>query len=641
MCGISGVFNHKSSKAIDNQVIIAMSDSMEHRGPDDVGYYTSKDKKIALSHCRLSIIDLSQNAHQPMSNEFGDVWITYNGEIYNYKELRTWLELKGHVFKSNSDTEVILHLYEEEGVECVNSLDGMFAFAIWDDKYKSLFLARDRVGKKPLYYTYCNGQLIFASEIKAILKHPGVKTELNAMALYDYLTLYVSVAPSTMFAGISKLEAGYRIICQIGEELKIEQYWDLFSGENVLRDLEDEKKYKIKYPEEMYRDNIQRLLTSSIQKRMMSDVPYGVFLSGGLDSSLNVALMSKISNDTINTFTVGFDNQPKYDEFNYARQIAKQFKTNHYEYIIKEQDVLDFIPDMVYYQDEPLADWVCVPLYYVSRLAAESGVKTIQLGEGSDELFFGYDGYVSYLNVYNRFWKNYIKLPKFMREFDYSIASSLSPFIGKGPGIKEIFRCAAKNEELFWGGALTFTESQKQKFVKLKDMNTFDALSPYFTQASKEKDFIHKMMYIEFKHRLPELLLMRVDKMTMANSVEGRAPYLDIDLINYVSMMPTRYKYKKGEKKYILKKVAEGILPKEIIYRKKQGFSAPVKEWFKGELGKYMINTINTSKLKELDIFDYSFIDNMIKNQLKGKSDNSARLWSLYNLSEWYKFWFN
>jgi asparagine synthase (glutamine-hydrolysing) len=640
LCGICGVYNTIHAKnRISPEEIIAMRDMMVHRGPDDSGWTINDKSDVALGFRRLSIIDLSDSANQPMPNEDGKIWLVFNGEIYNHNELRLYLKAQGHCFKSNSDTEVIVHLYEEKGTQCVNDLDGMFAFAIYDSNLDLLFCARDRIGKKPFYYTVCNGQFIFASEIKSILRYKGVKKELNLTALYDYLTLYVSPVRNTLFNAIYKLPAGYSLTYIRSGGIRIEQYWDLLRGDcgmsRIVATKQEEREFGVKCDEKFYASNLEGILRNSVRKRMMSDVPYGVFLSGGLDSSTNVALMSSITDEQINTFTVGFDND-KYDEFKYARMVAKQFQTNHYEVTVSEDDVLEFLPRMAYYQDEPLADWVCVPLYFVAKLAHDNGVKVIQIGEGSDELFFGYDGYVSYLKVYKNFWRWFTKMPGFVKHLANTIVSPVSPFLGSGPGIREIFRCADAREELFWGGAIAFSESQKKTFVNMEDDNTFKRIGDYYREFEKteyKNDFIQRMMYIEFKHRLPELLLMRLDKMMMATSVEGRAPYLDVDLINYVSTIPTKYKYKNGEKKYILKKAVEGLLPSEIIYRKKQGFSLPVKEWYNGKLGKYMNDTILNSPIKELGIFNYKVIKDLMKNG----DNNINRLWALFNLSLWYQ----
>ncbi|MHB8086212.1 MAG: asparagine synthase (glutamine-hydrolyzing) [Dehalococcoidia bacterium] len=637
MCGICGIFNYSSTNLEINEALItSMRDTMVHRGPDDAGIYVSADRKAGLGFRRLSIIDLSAKANQPMANEDNSIWIVFNGEIYNHLEIRKFLESKGHIYRSShSDTETIIHLYEEKGPACVKDIEGMFAFAIWDSRKRLMFLARDRMGKKPLYYTLCNGQLIFASEIKSILKTPGITRELDTTALYHYLTLWMTPAPLTLFKGINKLPSGYYMICGEDGHILQTQYWDAIVPDKIQVQ-----------PEEYYVSEIRRLLTRSIKKRMMSDVPFGVFLSGGVDSSTNVAIMTQLMDRPVDTFTVGFKDQPEYTEFQYARQIAREFNTNHHEIVIDQNDVMEYIPKLVFYQDEPLADWSCVPLHFVSKLARDNGTIVVQIGEGSDELFFGYNGYASYLNVYNYFWKPYMKLPDAWRRFAYWLMSPLSPFIGKGPGIKEILRCAAQNEELFWSVSIAFTEAQKKRLMlgagTWQGLNTFGVVKKVLERIDDlqpDADFVQRMIYLELKHRLPELLLMRVDKITMSTSVEGRAPFLDQDLVELALRIPSTLKYRKGQKKYILKKAVEGIIPDNIIYRKKQGFVVPVKEWFKGELGTYMSDAIMNSKIRERQFFDYDFIGSMIKQQRESHADNIFRLWTLFNLSKWYDFW--
>ena len=636
MCGICGVFNYSGThQEIHEALITSMRDTMVHRGPDDAGIYVSADRKVGLGFRRLSIIDLSSMANQPMANEDNSVWIVFNGEIYNHLKLRKSLEAKGHIYKSHSDTETIIHLYEEKGTDCIKDIEGMFAFAIWDSRKRRMFLARDRIGKKPLYYTVRNGQLIFASEIKSILKHPDATRELDTTALYHYLTLWVTPCPLTLFKDINKLPSGYYMICGENGHIQQARYWDAIVPDKI----------KVQ-PEEYYVNEIRRLLTRSIEKRMMSDVPFGVFLSGGVDSSTNVALMTQLMDRPVDTFTVGFRDQPGYNEFEYARQVAREFKTNHHEIVVDQNDLMDYIPNLVFSQDEPLADWACVPVYFVSKLARDNGTIVVQIGEGSDELFFGYNGYANYLNVYNYFWKPYMKLPDALRRFAYWLMSPLSPFIGKGPGIKEILRCAAQSEELFWSVSLAFTEGQKKCLLDgtgwWQGLDTFGVVKKHLATLDSLQpgaDFMQRMIYLELKHRLPELLLMRVDKITMSTSVEGRAPFLDQDLVEFALKIPSSLKYRNGQKKYILKKAVEGIIPDNIIYRKKQGFAVPVKEWFKGELGIYMSDAILNSKIRERQLFNYDLISSMIKQQREDHADNSVRLWTLFNLCTWYDCW--
>ncbi|MFC2040819.1 asparagine synthase (glutamine-hydrolyzing) [Chloroflexota bacterium] len=636
MCGICGVFNYTAiNSEVTQDLIASLRDTMVHRGPDDCGVYISPDRGLGLGHRRLSIVDLSPAGRQPMCNEDGTVWIVHNGEIYNHQQLRKGLEAKGHVYKSHTDTETIIHLYEEKGIDCIHDLDGMFAFAVWDSRRKQIMLARDRVGKKPLYYTTQNGQLIFASEIKAILKHPQVKRNIDTTALYHYLTLFVTPSPMTLFQGINKLPPGHLMVCSEDGRIFQQQYWDA-----IVQAREEE------YPEEYYIEEIRRLLSESIEKRMMSDVPFGVFLSGGIDSSTNVALMARLMNRPVDTFSVGFKDQPAYNELDYARQVANQFKTNHHEVIIDHRDLMDYIPSLVYHQDEPIADWVCVPLYFISKLARDNGTIVIQIGEGSDEIFFGYDGYVTYLDIYHKYWKPYVRTPRALRKAIYTLASPLTTLINKGPGIKEILRCAAFDEELFWGGAIAFKETQKKQLLNnstdWQGLNSFDIIKQHLARMDTQKpdaDFMERMIYLELKHRLPELLLMRVDKVSMSTSVEGRAPYLSPQLVEFAMSIPSKLRLKNGQTKYVLKKAVEGIIPDNIIYRRKQGFAAPVKEWLAGELGKYISDSILNSRIRERRFFDYQYLGDMLKRQQSGKGDYSTHLWIIFNLSKWYDYW--
>lgn len=636
MCGICGVFNYADTNfEITEELIVRMRDSMIHRGPDDAGIYISPDKKVGLGHRRLSIIDLSPMGHQPMCNEDGTIWLTYNGEIYNHEELRRGLEARGHRYKSRSDSETLLHLYEEKGVDCLHELEGMFAFAIWDTQKRQLFLARDRIGKKPLYYSIQNGQLLFASEIKAILKHPQVKRDVDITALYHYLTFFVTPAPLTLFKGINKLPPGYFIVCDGQGNMKQSQYWDAI----VHTENED-------YPEDYYIERLRELLTESIRKRMMSDVPFGVFLSGGIDSSINVALMARLMERPVDTFSVGFKDQPAYDELGYARQIAEKFRTNHHEIIIDHRDLIDYIPNLIHHQDEPIADWVCVPLYFISKLARDNGTIVIQIGEGSDEIFFGYDAFKRTLNTYHKYWKPYMKVPGILRKTLYALASPLPAPAGRWEAIKFLLYCAAVHGELFWGGAIAFTETQKKQLLNSsfdwQGLNSSDIVKQHLSKIDSEKpdaDFMERMIYLELKHRLPELLLMRVDKITMSASIEGRAPYLDHKLVEFAMGIPSRLKDRGGQTKYILKKASEGIIPTNIIYRQKQGFAVPVREWLGGELGQYMAHSILNSRIKELSFFDENYLKNILEQQQMGKVDNSARLWNIFNLSKWYDYW--
>jgi len=587
-----------------------------------------------LGHRRLSIIDLSSAGHQPMSNEDGTIWIVFNGEIYNHEKIRKRLIKAGHKYKSRTDTETIIHLYEEVGPDCVNEIEGMFSFCIWDQNKKRMFLARDRMGKKPLYYTIQNGLFIFASEIKAILEHPEIKRDLDPEAFYHYLTFAITPAPFTLFSGIKKLACGYSML--MGEEGTpvINRYWDaIFPTRNDIS-------------EEECIQNIRCFLSRSVEKRMMSDVPFGVFLSGGIDSSTNVALMAGLMNQPVRTFSVGFADQPHMNEFEYASQVAREFKTDHHEIIITHKDLMDYVPSLIFHQDEPIADWVCVPLYFVSKLARDSDTIVIQIGEGSDEIFFGYDGYKIMLDIYNRYWTPYMQLPAFIRKLFYRI---LSPYFMMRREItkEDILRRAAINQEFYWGGAIPHYENQKHRILGrgFPDNKTYDSHdivrehTDHLKEIKPEADYVEQMIYLELKIRLPELLLMRVDKIVMSTSVEGRAPYLDQDLVKFVMSIPTGLKIKNGVTKYILKKSVEGLIPDNIIYRKKQGFGAPVKEWFTGELGQYITDGILNSGLRKREWLNYRKMEELLRAQREDRFDQSFALWNIFNLSKWYDYW--
>lgn len=637
MCGICGIFNYGGTQqAVTEEKLVRMRDTMIHRGPDDAGVYISPDKMLGFGHRRLSIIDLSACGRQPMSNEDETIWIVFNGEIYNHEKLRTVLEAKGHRYRSRSDTETIIHLYEEKGSDCLKDIEGMFAFAIWDNNKHRLFMARDRIGKKPLYYTCRNGVFLFGSEIKSILAYPGVDRDIDVEAMYHYLTFFVTPSPFTLFKDINKLPPGYYMICNKDGNITKTRYWDAIVPEA-----------KEAQSEEYYIKGIRELLTDAVKKRMMSDVPFGVFLSGGIDSSTNVALMSQLMDRPVETFSVGFKNQPAFDEFQYARQVAQQFKTNHHEIIIDQKDLMDYVPKLVIDQDEPIADWVCIPLYFVSKLARDNGVIVIQIGEGSDEIFFGYEGYMVILDLYNRYWKKYMRVPEPLRKLVNNFAGTFprAPFV-RSEAVREIIRRAAVDKELFWGGAIAFTETQKKPILNSARnwtaYHTDAVIKNILAEIDRKKpnaDFIERMIYLELKHRLPELLLMRVDKMTMSTSVEGRAPYLDHKLVEFAMGIPGKLKVKNGQAKYILKKAVEGIIPDNIIYRKKQGFGAPVREWFGGELGQYITDGILNSKLRERNFFDYNYLSSLLARQRQKDIGYSAPLWILFNLHKWYDYW--
>ncbi len=636
MCGICGILAFSDSFACDERVVVAMRDTMTHRGPDDSGAWSSPEGRAALGHRRLSIVDVSHYGHQPMSNEDGSVWVVFNGEIYNHTKLRLELEARGHRFRSRCDTETIVHLYEDYGERCVDRLDGMFAIAVWDERRHELFLARDRLGKKPLYLTRTPAGLAFASEIKALLRHPAVGADLDVQAFHDYLTFVCTPAPSTMFAGISKLLPAERMTVTADGGVRRDIYWRPLS-EHMSDELAD-------CGEEELGARLLELLRASIAKRMMSDVPFGVFLSGGVDSSTNVALMSELMSEPVRTFSVAFREHERYNELEYARQVARRFATDHHEVLIDSDDLVSFLPEMIYYQDEPIADWVCVPLYYVSKLARDSGTIVVQVGEGSDELFHGYQSYIDAVTRRRRYWEPFQRVPAPMRDLIASSALALARRTGRGVLHAQYVADAANGLMPFWGGAICYTGELKRQILAANGNcpDAYRVVQRLWEQAERDRpgaDLLQKMTYLELKQRLAELLLMRVDKMTMATSVEARVPFLDRELVEFAIALPQRMKVRDGVGKWLLKQTVEGLLPSDIVHRPKQGFGAPVAEWFRGDLGTRAQREIRNSSLAGRGLLDYERIDELWDAHRRGHMDWSFQLWNLYNVSAWHDHW--
>ncbi len=644
MCGICGIYKFgKTPVEITDDLVISMRDRMVHRGPDDAGVYISTDHRVGLGHRRLSIVDLSSAGRQPMTNEDGTIWISFNGEIYNHRRLRAELIARGHTYHSETDTETIIHLYEERGLDFLSVLEGMFAIAIWDSKAQCLVLARDRLGVKPLYYTEMVGQLIFASEIKAILAHPQIARDIDEEALYHYLTFLTTPAPRTLFAGIRKLPPGHLLVCNREGCVTLTRYWDAI----VPQPSE-------KYSEQFSIERIRTLLSEAVEKRMMSDVPFGVFLSGGIDSSANVALMARYMDQPVKTFTVGFHSADGFNELEYARQIAHDYGTEHHEVIIGPEDVVDFLPDLIFHQDEPIADPVCVPLYYVSKLVRDNGTVVVQVGEGSDEIFSGYSAYIDYLNIYEKGWRYIEKLPLMLRRavgaLTLPFADTLAEhFLPRGRKLfPELLRRMSAGEDLFWGSVIIYDEVSKRGLLsrgyseRLRGLSSYSTAKAHLDRIRAEKPlagFLERMIYLELKARLAELLLMRVDKITMATSIEARVPFLDHKLVEFAMNIPRELKYKDGQAKYILKKALEGIVPDNIIYRKKQGFGLPIREWFIDRMYNFVEDTLLRSPLRKRELFDYGYIKSMLDVHRSGRVDYSFNIWCLLNLTLWYEHW--
>lgn len=639
MCGITGIWEYAASTgSVDADLLARMRDTMAHRGPDDTGLHTFDGGRGGFGFRRLAIVDLSPAGHQPMTGCDGRrVLLAFNGEIYNHEDLRPELEAKGHTYRSRSDSETIIHQYEEHGIDFVNKIDGDFGIAIWDEEARQLSVYRDRLGVKPLYYYIKDGRIIFGSEIKAIVEHPAVTRDIDAAAMTDYLTFLTTPAPQTLFKDIQKLPAGHRLIINADGDVRIEQYWDALPPKDAVDRSEPE-----------HIDEILRLLRASIKKRMMADVPFGVFLSGGVDSSANVALMSELMDRPVDTFTVGFRDHEYLNELESARRIAKSYNTSHHEVIIGDKEFEDFLPDLIFHQDEPIADPVCVPLYYVSKLARDSGTIVVQVGEGADEIFSGYEKYVTNLRLYENVWRRAEMAPSFLRKPAASILETGLSAIGKKPAVAELARRLKVGDPMFWGGAVVFDELTKPKVLadsfkaSMNGHSSLDTVREYLDHIAAERpssDFLSRMTYLELKLRLPELLLMRVDKITMATSIEARVPFLDHELVEYAMGVPREFKVQGTTGKHILKRALESILPHDLLYSKKRGFGAPIREWFRTKTGREFADRLLTSSIAKREFFNYDFIRRTLQEHESGRADWSFHLWALLNLSLWYEHW--
>jgi asparagine synthase (glutamine-hydrolysing) len=628
MCGIIGIYDYGNpGTPLTAETIIRLRDTMAHRGPDDAGVYVSPDGRLGLGHRRLSILDLSALGHQPMVSPDGRYWIVFNGEIYNFRELRAELEPKGYTFRSTSDTEVLLSLYAEYGPKMLHRLRGMFALAIWDTREERLWMARDRIGIKPLYYTSQGGRFLFASEIKAILAFPGISRGVHLPGLHHFLSFLTTPAPMTLFEGIQKLPAGHTLTVERDGTVREEEWWDVFDGVQPVGHLE----------EGAMAERILHLLREAIRYRMVSDVPFGVFLSGGIDSSTNVALMAELMDRPVDTFSIGFTGEERYNEFRYARQIAADFKTNHRETQIGVQDLINFLPQLIHHQDEPIADPVCVPVYFVSKLAKDHGVTVCQVGEGSDELFCGYPLWGWFLRV-ARWNRGFRLLPRPVRR----LAPALFRAAGMHHGLPyEALRRGAEGDTLFWSGAEAFYESQKRDLLtgwvreRVGPISSHDIIWQYrrrFLERAPVQDDLTWMGYIDLRLRLPELLLMRVDKMSMATAVEARVPFLDHEFVRFAMGIPQAVKVRGGELKHILKRAVRGVIPDEIIDRRKQGFGVPVAEWFLRELGPVVRTTLQAFA-REHPYFSPAYVDHLLQ------SNNATLSWFLLNFALWHRRW--
>ncbi len=620
MCGICGFYDFEGAYP-EEKIIKKMCSVIEHRGPDDEGLFL--ENGIGLGMRRLSIIDVD-GGHQPVHNEDSTIWIVFNGELYNYRELRSSLEKK-HRFYTSSDTEVIIHLYEEYGEGFVSKLNGMFGLAIWDSKNNKLLLARDRIGIKPLHYINTNNKLIFGSEIKSILQHPDVKREVNLKAFHYFLSFEYIPAPESIFKGITKLLPGHILVCKEGRTL-IRKYWDIEFSNNG-------------FSEDIICDKIVNVLKKSVDLEMVSDVPLGAFLSGGIDSSAIVAMMSQLSKEPVKTFSIGFEDQ-SYNELKYARIVADRFSTDHYEEIIKP-DAVKLASNIIRYFDEPFADVSAFSTYLVSEMARKH-VKVALSGDGGDELFAGYDWYIA-----SRFNKYYKKIPSILRNNVIPPAVQKLPHSSQKKGLTNILKRFVEGSSLPEEGRHVrwqfFLPDQEKLYStklknELKDVNSFELINRLYLNNNTEES-LSKEQYVDLKMYLPDDILVKVDRMSMANSLEARVPLLNRLFVELISTIPPNLKLHGLSTKYIFKKAMLKLLPRDIIYRKKQGFSIPMKNWLREDLRDMMMETLSRGRIEEKGYVEYEYVNKLMNQHIEKKRNNAHQLWSLMVFEMWHEMY--
>ncbi|MFW3355565.1 asparagine synthase (glutamine-hydrolyzing) [Aliarcobacter butzleri] len=630
MCGIVGFcdFSKKSS----NDILKDMTDVLYHRGPDDGGYsfYESESVQIALGHRRLSILDLSSHGHQPMS--FENLDIVFNGEIYNFKEIKKELLEIGYEFYSNSDTEVILKSYHQWGIKAVDRFNGMFAITIYDKKENKLILIRDRVGVKPFYYYKKNNLILFSSELKSFHEHPKFEKTIDKNSLSLYLQFGYIPEPHSIFKNSYKLRAGHYIEIDLKSQ-KIEEikYWDVVDFYN---------KPKIDISQEEAIVKTEELLKSSFEYRMVSDVPVGVFLSGGYDSSIVTAILQNGRNEKLNTFTIGFK-EKGFDEAPYAKEVAKYLGTNHTEYYCTQKDALEIIPKLAEMYDEPFGDSSAIPTTLVSALARKSVTVSLS-ADGGDEIFAGYGKYTTTKQYFDKFNKipNSIKLlinfgmdninPKYIpilnKTYNFETRYNKINSILKSKNIIEAMKYTSEY----------FTKEERNKLLKYN----IDIIKTNFdTEISDTNDEINQMLAIDYKTYMLDDILAKVDRATMSVGLEGREPLLDYRIIEFVSQLPSELKYNNSEKKWLLKQITHKYLPKELMNRPKQGFGVPLTEWFRDELKEYFMIYLDEKRIEKEGLFDSKEVVNLRDSYLFGNKENVQKLWFLLMFEMWYEKW--
>ena len=624
MCGICGIVSNDASERMDPQVVIRMRDTLSHRGPDDQGYYVGPG--VALGHRRLSIIDLRPEGRQPMANEDDSIRIVFNGEIYNFADHREWLASKGHRFRSRSDTEVIIHLYEEFGVECVKRLRGMFAFAIWDEPKRLLFLARDRLGKKPLFYRFDGTRLLFGSEPKSILAYPGVAREPDHEALDYYISFGYVPGPFSAFKGIRKLEPAHYLTLQHGR-LDIHRYWQV----HYLP--------KLEISEREAGAQIVERLTEAVKLRLVSDVPLGAFLSGGIDSSAVVALMAKLSNTPVKTFSIGFK-EPKYDETRYARIVARKFGTEHHEFTV-EPDAAAVLDKLVWHYDEPYSDASALPTYYLSKLTR--GHVTVALnGDAGDENFGGYRRYL--VNVIAEYL---YAIPGPLRRLASGAAFQGGKLFRENRMFSKKLRILANTLTMEpregYASLMTNLNAEDKRrlysddFARSVNLSAAEKLIATLYRRSDAQDLVDATLNADLNLYLPDDLLVKVDIASMAVGLEARSPMVDHEFIEFVARLPSRFKISGLTLKAIFKKALKGLLPAEILGRRKMGFDVPLEHWFRGQLRDFLCDILLSRQAVERGYFKPSAVKALVDDHLSGGIDHQSQLWNLLMLELWHR----
>lgn len=625
MCGICGILKFGEQRPTDD-VLSRMTESLRHRGPDGGGVYLDDD--IGLGHRRLAIIDLSPTGEQPMSNGDGTLWITYNGEIYNFAKIRHDLQQMGHVFRSRTDTEVILKAYEQWGIDCLSRLNGMFAFALWDTSLRRLWLVRDRLGIKPLFYCRLPDRFLFASEIKAILCDPAVERRVNLTALHHYLSLNYMPAPYSLFTGIHQLLPGHFILIDKDGLCRDETYW------NVTY------KHKRHESEQVLMAEFEHELSQSVERHLVSDVPLGAFLSGGVDSSAIVYWMARLQERPVATFSIGF-REDSYNELHYARLVAEACHTDHYTRIVTP-DAIEILPKVVWHAEEPTADSSMLPIYYLAQMAREK-VTVALSGDGADEILAGYETYQAYYLA-----QLYRKIPAFIRhQFVRPLVERLPVSYAKVSldfKLKQFVRGAeldADASHAYW--RMSFDESMKYALYttdvrqSLAGTDTVDLYRQVFAKSDADHP-LERMLYVDTRFYLPNDMLVKVDRMTMAHSLEARVPFLDYRLVEFVSTLPAHLKLKGWwKKKYLLKTNLDHFLPQAEPWRKKQGFNVPIGKWFMKELRDFTGDHLSPQQIRRMGLFRPEQVTQLFNEHITGRRDNSHQLWGLLCLSLWWQ----